>query len=181
MGTNFIRNPVDLKNDLRRPFFSFHTTWTQRGRSLKINLWNFVFRFGCKYGLYLSVIDKLDSALGMESTLQKRESIVHHSINGSFAYRKRDYKAIFCPGSGGWSFPKPDSDTIKNLPPFQLYNLTTDIGEENNLYIEEPGLLEQYRIELASIVSNGRSTKGAIKKNDGDETWPQLSWMIDKE
>lgn len=117
------------------------------------------------------------SALGMESTLPKRECIVHHSINGSFAYRKRDYKAIFCPGSGGWSFPKPDSDTIKNLPPFQLYNLTTDIGEENNLYAEEPGLLEQYRIELASIVSNGRSTEGAIQKNDGDETWPQLRWL----
>ncbi|GJM29073.1 MAG: arylsulfatase [Cyclobacteriaceae bacterium] len=117
------------------------------------------------------------SSLGIESSLPKRESIVHHSINGSFAYRKGAYKAIFCAGSGGWSFPRPESDTIKSLPPFQLYNLTTDIGEENNLYAAEPELFEQYRSELAGIVSNGRSTAGAVQKNDGPETWPQLSWM----
>ena len=37
----------------------------------------------------------------------KRDFTIHHSINGSFAIRKGDFKFIFCPGSGGWSFPRP--------------------------------------------------------------------------
>jgi hypothetical protein len=36
-----------------------------------------------------------------------REATVHHSINGSFASRKGDWKLIFAAGSGGWSFPTP--------------------------------------------------------------------------
>lgn len=120
------------------------------------------------------------TALGLPSKEAKRESIVHHSINGSFAYRKGDYKAIFCPGSGGWSYPTPNDEVIKTLPPFQLYNLSTDIGEEHNLEAEEAALLERYRLELAKIVTNGRSTKGAPQQNDGPSVWPQLSWM-DKE
>ncbi|AWX43653.1 Cerebroside-sulfatase [Flagellimonas maritima] len=120
------------------------------------------------------------SSLGAESSFPKRESIVHHSINGSFAYRKGDYKAIFCPGSGGWSFPRPNDKAIDSLPKFQLYNLNNDIGEEHNLLNEQPELFEQYRKELSAIVSNGRSTEGEIQKNDGPETWPQLSWMIDQ-
>lgn len=117
------------------------------------------------------------SAMGMESNLPKRESMVHHSINGSFAYRKGDYKAIFCPGSGGWSTPKPNSEEAKGLPQFQLYNLKSDIGEENNLQAVQPELLEQYRNDLSKIVSDGRSTKGTIQNNDGTKIWPQLSWM----
>ncbi|WP_339757463.1 arylsulfatase [Algoriphagus aquimarinus] len=117
------------------------------------------------------------AALGLASSQAQRESIVHHSIDGSFAYRKGDYKAIFTAGSGGWSFPKPNDEAIKSLPPFQLYNLASDIGEENNLQAEQAALLEQYRLELAKIVSDGRSTSGAPQKNDGPATWPQLSWM----
>lgn len=120
-------------------------------------------------------------ALKVESNSAIRESIVHHSINGSFAYRKDDYKAIFCPGSGGWSFPRPrNTKAIDSLPPFQLYDLSTDIGEENNLQKQKHDVLEQYRKELAQIVADGRSTKGTKQKNDGPQTWPQLSWMDKK-
>lgn len=121
------------------------------------------------------------SALGVESKLPKRESIVHHSINGSFAYRKGDYKAIFCPGSGGWSFPRPNDKAIDSLPKFQLYNLSSDIEEEYNLQDEKSELLDEYRLELSTIVANGRSTEGIKQKNDVPEVWPQLSWMNDKE
>ena len=38
-----------------------------------------------------------------------REATVHHSIDGSFAIRKGDWKLIMCPSSGGWSFPKPNN------------------------------------------------------------------------
>lgn len=113
----------------------------------------------------------------LQGNAGQRESIVHHSINGSFAYRKGDWKAIFCPGSGGWSAPRPNSEGIENLPQIQLYNLRTDSAEENNLQTENGNLVEQFRQELAKIVADGRSTPGKPQKNDGSKTWPQLSWM----
>lgn len=116
-------------------------------------------------------------ALNVKSASEPRKSIVHHSINGSFAYRKGDWKVIFCPGSGGWSDPKPGSERIEDLPVVQLYNLKDDIGEERNLQDENKELVEKYRSELATIVKNGRSTRGEVQKNDGPEFWPQLKWM----
>ena len=61
-----------------------------------------------------------------------REATVHHSINGSFAIRKGDFKLITCADSGGWSYPKPgkDKDVIAGLPKMQLYNLKTDPSEQ---------------------------------------------------
>ena len=64
----------------------------------------------------------------------KRNFTIHHSINGSFAIRKGDFKFIFCSGSGGWSFPQPSKKETLGLPKFQLYNLKEDPGEINNLY-----------------------------------------------
>ncbi len=116
-------------------------------------------------------------ALQVKSNAQVRTSIVHHSINGSFAYRKNQWKAIFCPGSGGWSDPKPNSPGIEELPKFQLYNLNEDITEEKNLQGQQGEILEQYKEELSQIILKGRSTEGALQKNDGPETWPQLEWM----
>ena len=113
----------------------------------------------------------------MEGKPSSRKSIVHHSINGSFAYRKGDWKVIFCPGSGGWSAPRPNAEGIEDLPLVQLYNLRDDVGENNNLQAEHQDLLALYRTELAEIVTNGRSTPGALQQNDGPETWPQLDWM----
>lgn len=117
------------------------------------------------------------SALNIKSEAEKRESIVHHSINGSFAYRKGDFKVNFCPGSGGWSAPKPGSKGIDSLPPVQLYNLKEDIGETNNLFEQKQEFVEQYRKELTKIVKDGRSTSGTPQENDGLQNWPQLNWM----
>ncbi len=117
------------------------------------------------------------SALKLPSNSAKRKSIVHHSINGSFAYRKDDWKVCFCPGSGGWSDPKPNSKGIELLPIVQLYNLNNDIAKEHNLQAEHLEIVENFRKELSVIVNNGRSTQGENQSNDGPETWPQLNWM----
>lgn len=167
----------------------FIVRWPKKVKSAKSN------QLVCTTDFFATIADALDikladnmaedsfsflPALKIKSSSTVRESIVHHSINGSFAYRKNEWKAIFCPGSGGWSFPRPNDKAINNLPRFQLYNLSSDITEENNLQNQQSELLEQYRKELAEIVSNGRSTEGAKQKNDGPETWAQLGWMDDK-
>jgi len=109
-----------------------------------------------------------------------RKSIVHHSINGSFAYRKGDWKMIFCPGSGGWSYPRPNADVIDDLPAVQLYNLKNDAAEENNLQDDKKELLEQYRSELATIIKKGRSTPGSPQKNDGEYPWKQIKDIVNE-
>jgi len=119
-------------------------------------------------------------ALKMKSEAPTREVIVHHSINGSFAIRKGDWKAIFCPGSGGWSYPRPGKDSlvISQLPKVQLYNLRTDIGEEHNLQAEHPEIVEEYRTLLSGYIQNGRSTKGKVQNNDVTKAWPELKWIL---
>ena len=45
-----------------------------------------------------------------------REATVQHSINGSFALRKGKWKLVLCPGSGGWSGPRPEAAREAQLP-----------------------------------------------------------------
>lgn len=106
-----------------------------------------------------------------------REATVHHSVNGSFAIRKGPWKLILCPGSGGWSDPRPNAPGIEDLPPYQLYNLDKDIGETENLVEEYPEVVEALSTLLKQYVQNGRSTPGPRQENVTSENWPGLSWM----
>ncbi len=116
------------------------------------------------------------------ATTYQREATVHHSINGSFAIRKGDYKLIFCPGSGGWSYPKPGKDDMTGLPKFQLYNLKADPAEKNNIYDAHPEIVTELTALMASYIENGRSTPGSKQKNaplhlDGSE-WQQINPIV---
>ena len=107
-----------------------------------------------------------------------REFTIHHSINGSFAIRKGDFKFIFTNDSGGWSYPRPWSKDGEGLPKFQLYNLKTDPGETKNLYGIFPEI-ESNLIDLfKKAITNGRTTVGDIQKNDlnfpSKEEWDPL-------
>jgi len=107
-----------------------------------------------------------------------REATVHHSVNGSFAIRKGPWKLIFCPGSGGWSHPRPDSPGIETLPPFQLYNLEEDGGESKNLVEEQPQIVDELSSLMQRYIEEGRSTPGPVLENVPAENWPGLSWML---
>jgi arylsulfatase A-like enzyme len=65
----------------------------------------------------------------------KRKATIHSSINGSFSIRKGDYKLIMASGSGGRSFPNPNSKEAKSLPEIQLYNVILNPGETKNSYM----------------------------------------------
>jgi len=106
----------------------------------------------------------LPALLG-ESGKATRQSVIHHSINGSFALREGDWKLELCAGSGGWSDPRPGSPGERGLPDAQLYNLSSDIGEKTNLQAEKPEIVAKMTTQLEKIVTDGRSTPGAPQNN----------------
>jgi arylsulfatase A-like enzyme len=107
--------------------------------------------------------------------LNIREATVHHSINGSFAIRKGDWKLIFAAGSGGWSFPTPGK-AEEGLPPIQLYNLKKDPAEKINCYNQFPLIVKELTALMKKYIQEGRSTPGTPQKNDGEYPWKQLNF-----
>ncbi len=103
-----------------------------------------------------------------KSDAPPREAIVHHSANGSFAIRRGPWKLELCPGSGGWSEPKPGQDDTSRMPLVQLYNLDDDIAETRNVQAEHPEIVSELTHLLESYVANGRSTAGEPQKNAVD-------------
>ncbi len=109
-------------------------------------------------------VSMLPAMLGQASQ-SVRTATVHHSINGSFAIRQANWKLCFCPGSGGWSAPRPDRDDTSGMPPVQLFDLSADIGEQHNLQADHPDIVRQLTTLMERFVADGRSTPGAPQKN----------------
>jgi arylsulfatase A len=99
------------------------------------------------------------------STAPPRTSIISQSINGSFAIRDGVWKLALCPGSGGWSAPRPQDDTT-GLPDLQLYDLATDPGERTNLAADHPDRVAAMRALLDEAIARGRTTPGPDQAND---------------
>ncbi|MBD3178055.1 MAG: sulfatase-like hydrolase/transferase [Armatimonadia bacterium] len=94
------------------------------------------------------------------------EAVIHHSIDGSFSIRQGRWKLELCPGSGGWSPPRPGSEAEKDLPPIQLYDVDSDPGETTNVQADHPDVVEHLRGVLSRIIDRGRSTPGPEQMND---------------
>lgn len=106
----------------------------------------------------------LPALTGSTSAAPVRRSIIHHSIGGYFAIREGKWKLALCPGSGGWSEPRPGKEP-KDAPPVQLFDLEADIGETTNLASTQEAIVKTLQMKLEELVANGRSTPGARQKN----------------
>lgn len=105
-----------------------------------------------------------------------REATVHHSFDGSFSIRKGNWKLEMCPGSGGWSDPKPGEEP-EDAPPFQLYDLSQDIGERNNVYDAYPEVVAELRELLTQYILSGRSTPGTPQENTKGPELNTPAWL----
>lgn len=93
-----------------------------------------------------------------------RDSVVHHSITGMYAIRQGKWKLIVGQGSGGFGRVEKDTQIIgiptqghyqKDHAPGQLYNMEEDEEEVDNLYLENPELVNTLTSELIQIINNG--------------------------
>jgi arylsulfatase A-like enzyme len=98
-----------------------------------------------------------------------RPSLVHHSINGSFALREGKWKLIFCSDAGGFSQakPKPNGVLAATADQLQLYDMSADIGERKNVAAQYPEVIKGMIEHIEQLIEKGRSTEGQQQKNNG--------------
>lgn len=98
----------------------------------------------------------------------ERDSLVSHSIGGSFAIRQGPWKLCLSAGSGGWSAPKEPEAKRQGLPAMQLFHLGEDPAEQKNLVESNPEQVQALLRLLDQQVSRGRCTPGDEIPNDRD-------------
>lgn len=111
-------------------------------------------------------------ALSGAEIVSTRAGVIHHSVDGYFAYRQGKWKLLLSKGSGGWTSPKEDEmpeDALKA----QLYDMEKDPSETKNLYESHPEVAQRLLAQLETDVFSGRSIEGEESKNDTDtiELW----------
>lgn len=115
-----------------------------------------------------------------EGNREVREDLVHQSIDGSLSVRKGNFKLEMCPGSGGWSDPVPGFEA-PGAPRFQLFDLAKDIGEMHNVIGRYPEIAKELTLLLKNYVFKGRSTAGKPQKNDGEQVWETIRWILEED
>ncbi len=106
------------------------------------------------------------SPLFYDPTLEVRESLVSHSIDGAFAIRRGPWKLCLSYGSGGWSKPCEAEAKQQGLPCRQLFHLGDDPAEAINLAEQYPEKADELKALLEQQVANGRCTPGPHLSND---------------
>jgi arylsulfatase A len=95
-----------------------------------------------------------------------RQSMVTQSYTGILSIRRGKWKLIFdTPGSGGFFKYSPEVEPMNTIAPWrtdlsrsgQLYNLSEDPYEQQELYARQPEIVEQLKTEMLKTINSGRS------------------------
>ncbi|MDR1140307.1 MAG: sulfatase-like hydrolase/transferase [Planctomycetaceae bacterium] len=92
----------------------------------------------------------------------KRTDIVHLSPKNQVSIREGTLKLIV-PANTGQKIPQ-----WKTPPLCELYDMSIDPSEKNNLAKEKPEIVAKMFSRLETILENGRSTPGTPQKNNSD-------------
>ncbi|MBM3735937.1 MAG: arylsulfatase [Acidobacteria bacterium] len=85
-----------------------------------------------------------------------REAVVHHSSMGLFSIRRGNWKLSLGKGSGGFTDPKR-VDPKPGEPQGELYDLSADPSETNDLYVKQQARVAELTALLDQYKSQGRS------------------------
>jgi len=100
--------------------------------------------------------------LGKDDGKPVRPYTLHQTISLSLAIRRGPWKYLDHRGSGGNNYSRPGlkqyalPDTTPNAPG-QLYNLETDPGETENLYLKHSEIVQELKKLLEQSKQSGRS------------------------
>ena len=109
--------------------------------------------------------------LGQARDKSVRPYTLHQTGNLVLAIRNGPWKYLDHQGSGGNDYDLGPLKLVANpnnapTAPGQLYNLTFDHGETNNLYFQRPELVRKLKEQLERSKAGGRSRPGVRKKHD---------------
>ncbi|MEN9359948.1 MAG: Arylsulfatase precursor [Verrucomicrobiota bacterium] len=110
--------------------------------------------------------DSFSLVPALEGRTGARDSLVMHSIDGSFAVRQGPWKLLLNSGSGGWSRPRGGKQGL------QLYRLDEDPAEQKDLAASRPDKVAELRALLDQLVARGRSSPGPEQPNDRQVNLP---------
>lgn len=82
-----------------------------------------------------------------------RAPVIHHSASGVFAIRDGKWKLVLGNGSGGRAQPKGKPFA----KPYSLWDMESDIGEENDLIEKHPDIAKRLEAACLEIRDSGRS------------------------
>jgi len=82
----------------------------------------------------------------------QRTEMVHHSVDGMFAIRQGQWKLILGRGSGGFTDPTR-VEVEPGEPEGQLYDLTEDPSEQENLYLQKPDIVDRMSMALEDTIA----------------------------
>jgi arylsulfatase A-like enzyme len=85
-----------------------------------------------------------------------REAVVHHSNQGMFSIRAGNWKLELGLGSGGFSTPAQIAP-VPGGPQGQLYDLSKDPEETDNVYLQHPDVVAQLTAQLDRYRQQGHS------------------------
>jgi arylsulfatase A len=82
-----------------------------------------------------------------------RPPVITHAIGGTFAIHSKNWKLIAGSGSGGRTLPKSKPFD----KPYQLFDLSKDIVEENNLIENNPEKAKEMEKALQAIIESSKA------------------------
>jgi arylsulfatase A len=83
----------------------------------------------------------------------RKSPVIHHSANGMFAIRDGKWKLVLGNGSGGRENPRGKPFER----PYQLYDMSTDVGEATDLSKQHPEVVDRLTQRFEQIRQAGRS------------------------
>lgn len=115
--------------------------------------------------------------MGQASTSGER-GIVYHSDAGYYAITQGDWKLILHHDGGTRRHnPKDKNNPVKNSSDLQLFNIKNDATERVNVQAKHPERVEGLLRTLAQHIQRGRSTQGALQKNDEVSKKVEKRWL----